>query len=407
MHRVLFLDHTPFVGGAQLALLDHVRHLDGSRFEAQIACSASVPSLVDQFRGFGTRTHLVDWPRLRQPTPATIARVISAGVRLRKIIRDEHIDLVVANTSRTAYIASLSLLGSSIPLIWWVRDFDFGRRWFDLLAGVPRRFVCVSNAVRDFYGGANNSKFSVVPVGNDLHDRLAAYDVDQIRASRASWGVEPGDVVIGYMGRLVEGKGPEDVLSAFELLRPDFPELRLMIVGTGKGQEGDVEAKLHARVTEAGLNAVVRFTGHQTEDALYYQMFDIFVLSSRYPDAMSISVVQAMMAGKPVIATRTGGTPEVVVHDETGILVPPRQPKAMADALRGLLLDPGSASAMARAAQTRVMSRHRQDFVTREVERVYSSLLPTAQSASGVKLATSDAAWRSAAPQPVERHADE
>src|SRR5215213_1329064 len=121
MHRILFLDHTPFVGGAQLALLDHIRHLDGSRFEAQIACSPTVPALVGQFQRLASRTHLVDWPRLRRPTPATLGRVVSAGLRLRKIVRDERIDLVVANTSRTAYIASMSLLGSPVPLIWWVR----------------------------------------------------------------------------------------------------------------------------------------------------------------------------------------------------------------------------------------------------------------------------------------------
>lgn len=400
MRRVLFLDHTPFAGGAELALLDHIRYLNRAHFEPQVACSSVVPDLVERFQSAGARTHVVDWPRLRQPNRTTVWRVIAAGRALRRIIRDDAIDLVVANTSRTAYIAAVALVGSSTPLVWWVRDFDFGRRWFRLLSRVPRRIVCVSNAVRAHYGGSASSKFSVVFVGNDLHDRLTAHSAEDLLALRSRLGVEPGDMVVGFMGRLVEGKGPEDLLNAVEQLRSEFPRLRLVFVGTGKGQDGDVEDRLRQRVIQAGLTNVVRMVGHRAEEALFYQMFDVFVLSSRYREAMPTSVIQAMMACKPVIATRTGGTPEVVADGETGILVSPHQPAAIADALRRVLGDPQMARRLAAAGNTHVMRHHRQEPLTRQVEAIYDSVLATVRPTVDLNRAQIETERDSGVPEP-------
>lgn len=378
MRRILFLDHTPFIGGAELALLDHIRYLDRTRFEPHVVCSAVVPELIARFQSLDAPTHVLDWPRLRGATPMTLVRAAAAIRQLREIIQRESIDLVVSNTSRTAYIAAATLARSSVPLIWWVRDFDFGRGWFRLLAWVPRRILCVSNAVRAHYGGSRNTKFRVVFVGNDLFERLAAYPEAEVQALRSSMRIEPDDVTVGFMGRLVEGKGPEDLLDAFERLYAEFPHLRLVFVGTGKGQEGDVEDRLRRRVSDSGLTSVVHFAGHRTEEALFYQMFDVFVLSSRFQDAMPTSVIQAMMAAKPVIATRTGGTPEVVEDGETGILVPPHQPAAIADALRRILTDSPMARRLAAAGHARVMTSHRQEPLTREIEELYQSVLATA-----------------------------
>ena len=390
MKRILFLDHTPFVGGAQLALWDHIRHLDRARFEPQVLCAATVPQFIEGMRDHGVRAHLLDWPRLRQPTPLTFARVVRAGLHLRRIIRERDIDLVVANTSRTAYTAAATMLGSPVPLVWWVRDFDFGRRWFRALGRVPSRIIFVSNALRTYYQGWDESKYDVMYVGSDLYEKLGSYSPDQVRAARARCGFGADDVVVGFMGRLVEGKGPEDLVDAVAQLRSEFPQLRLAVVGTGEGQTGDVEERLRRRVEAAGLSGVVHFTGHRSEEGLYYQMFDVFVLSSRYREAMATSVIQAMMARKPVVATRTGGTPEVVLDGKNGILVPPSDPYALAEALRHVLRDPAAATRMAASAYDHVMAHHRQDAVTRRAEAAYESVLQMARPETTLPLAAPD-----------------
>lgn len=374
MTRILFLDHTPFIGGAQLALAEHIRLLDRDRFEPLVGCTSEVPALVDRFRAAGAEVHFTPLPRLRSLSPLVLPRALHAAWELRRLVRRERVDLIVANTSRAAYIASIAFPGAGVPLVWWVRDFDFGRASFRALSSVPRRVVSVSEAIRDFYGG-EGERFPVVVVGTDLHRRLADHTDAQLLGERARWGIGPADRVVGYMGRLVEGKGPQDLLEAFQAVRAEHPDLRLLVVGTGRNQEGDVEAALHEEVRRRGLSRAVAFAGFQTDEALFYRLFDVFVLSTRIREAMPTSVIQAMMAGLPVVATATGGTPEVVVDGETGLLVPPADPAALADALRKLLGSPAEAGRLAEAGRSLALRRHQEETTTREVESIYAQVL--------------------------------
>jgi glycosyltransferase involved in cell wall biosynthesis len=374
MQRILFLDHSAFIGGAELALADHIRHLDRASFEPYVACSPAMPALVEHFSTSGAGIETMDWPRLRGARPSSLARVPRAARRLRRIVENHGIDLVVANTARTAYIASVGL-PRGVPLVWWVRDFDFGTRWFRLARRRPARIVCVSQAIRAHYRGVVDPKYVVVFVGSGLHARLDGRPHEELLALRRRWGIAPRDLVVGYLGRLVEDKGPEDLVDAVARVRGALPCVKLVMVGTGAAQLGDVEQRLAHRVADLGLDDVVRFTGFQSDRALYHRLFDIFVISSRYREAMPMTAIEAMMARTPVIATRTGGTPEVVIDGETGLLVPPRAPAAIADAILRLASDPALVRSLTTTAHERAMSRHREEIVTKQVEETYTSVL--------------------------------
>lgn len=377
MRRILFVDHTPFVGGAQLVIAQHVRHLDRTRFTPLMACTPTVPSLVELYRSVGAEVHFTPLPRLKVGSPAVLPRMAHAAWRLRRLVRRERIDLVVANTSRAAYVASLGLAGTGTPLVWWVRDFYFGRGLFRLLQRRAQRIVCVSRAIRDFYGGAEDARFEVVYVGNDLYRRVEEVPEARVREERARWGFGPDDVVVGFMGRLVADKGVEDVIAAAEEAHRRHPRLRLLVVGSGGAQEGDVEAKVRDEVARRGLSFVV-FAGYQSDEALYYRLLDVFVLGTRNHEPYATSVVQAMMAGKPVVATATGGTPEIVEDGKTGLLVPPRAPGEMARALEMLLDDPELAARLARTGRDLALRQNREEVTTAQVERLYEEVLAAA-----------------------------
>jgi glycosyltransferase involved in cell wall biosynthesis len=149
--------------------------------------------------------------------------------------------------------------------------------------------------------------------------------------------------------------------------------VKLLVVGTGSGQQGDVEARVREAVAVKGLS-YVRFAGYQADEALYYSLFDVFVLATRTGEPYATSVVQAMMAGKPVVATATGGTPELVKDRETGMLVPPSAPGEMAAALRALLEEPGLAERVAAAGRDCVMRNNREEVTTARMERLYGEL---------------------------------
>ena len=373
MKRILFVDHTPFVGGAQLVLADHIRHLDRTRFVPLVACSRQVPSLAERYRMAGAEVHLIPIGRLRTTSTVAILRLMHAAWTIRGLIRREKVEIVVANTSRAAYVCSLAVLGTGVPLIWWVRDFLYGRRLFRRLQRIPKKIICVSRAIRDYYGGNHENRFAVVYVGNDLHRRLDGVSAAALRTERERWGIRPTDVVVGFMGRLVAEKGPEDVVAAIEELHAEYPHLKLLVVGTGGEQQGDVEERLRHDVSTRGLGYIV-FAGHQTDEALYYQLFDVFVLSTRAREPFATSVVQAMMAGKPVVATSTGGTPEIVFDNETGLLVRAHAPGEIAQALRRLLEDQELTSRIARAGQKYVLQRNREEITTAQIEKLYSEI---------------------------------
>jgi glycosyltransferase involved in cell wall biosynthesis len=372
--RVLFVDHMPVAGGSQLVLLAHIRALDKTKFEVHVACTDSVPALVARLSEAGARTHVIPMPRLRELSPAILPRVFQSVVALRKLIKEAAIDVVVCNTTRATYLAAAAMLGTATPVIWWVRDFLYPRRAFRVLRRIPARIVYVSRALRNFYGDAQESRALVWPVASDLHEKLTSVTADVVRAERARHGLSPDDFVVGFMGRLVEEKGAADVIDSVAKLATDHPRLRLLIVGSGKGQANDAEARLRSMVVERGLESVVRFAGFQWNEALYYSMFDVFVLATRDVEGYPTSVVQAMMAGKAVIASWVGGTPEIVRHMETGLLYEPGNVGALETALRMMASDPSLRQKLATAGRSAVMANNREDQLTGVAERLYAEV---------------------------------
>jgi glycosyltransferase involved in cell wall biosynthesis len=143
-------------------------------------------------------------------------------------------------------------------------------------------------------------------------------------------------------------------------------------------------------VREGGMSFVT-FAGFQSAEATYYRLFDVFVLATRTPEPYPTSVVQAMMAGTPVVATATGGTPELVTHGDTGMLIPPSSPERMADAIAQLILDPVLRQRTVDSARQRVLRHNREAVTTTQAQRSYEQIIAAARargSTSGAQDAT-------------------
>jgi glycosyltransferase involved in cell wall biosynthesis len=375
--RILFVDHATIAGGAQLVLAAHIRALDRRRFEPFIACTNALPMLAKLYCDAGADVHIVSMKRLNVAGPHALWRLWRASRELRSLIESLHIDLVVANTSRAAYVAVVGLWGSTVPVIWWVRDFYFGRVVFRAFKHRVAKILCVSHAIRRFYGGDADERFEVVHVGASIHSELEALSREQVRAERARWGFSDRELVVGFMGRLVSDKGAEDVVEAVARVHARDRRVRLLFVGEGRGQTGDIEARLRELVAARQWSFAV-FAGFQRAEALYYRLFDLFVLATRTPEPYATSVVQAMMAGTPVVATATGGTPELVRDRQTGMLVPPRAPERMAAAIEELLEDPSLRAHVSEQALREVMLHNREDLLARRVESIYAGLISRA-----------------------------
>jgi glycosyltransferase involved in cell wall biosynthesis len=147
------------------------------------------------------------------------------------------------------------------------------------------------------------------------------------------------------------------------------PTARLLVVG-----DGPLRPALEQKAKERGLNGTVRFLGTVPGAARLLPHFNVFVLSSVW-EGMSNGLLEAMAAGRPVVATRVGGNPEVVVDGETGLLVPLRDPRAMADAVLRLLRDPELARRMGEAASRRARTEFSIPRMVRRMESLYDELL--------------------------------
>jgi glycosyltransferase involved in cell wall biosynthesis len=187
--------------------------------------------------------------------------------------------------------------------------------------------------------------FEVVHNGIPLPEPIPPADRSQRRrAARAALGL-PGDgALLIAVGSLFPVKDHDNLLRAFAGLAG----ARLAIAG-----EGGEESRLRRLAAELGVGPRVHFLGLRDDVERVLLASDVFVLTSR-SEALPLAVLEAMAMGLPVVSTRVGGVPEVVTDGETGVLVPPANPAALAEALRGLLAAPERAASLARAAEARV-----------------------------------------------------
>jgi glycosyltransferase involved in cell wall biosynthesis len=154
---------------------------------------------------------------------------------------------------------------------------------------------------------------------------------------RRSLGLDQNGTVVGFVGWLLPIKGPEYLLKAMEYVWPEHPEASLVFVG-----KGDLDLDLRTQALEVSANGRVKFLGWRNDINEIMPVFDMLVLPS-LNEGMGRVLVEAMAAGKPVVASRVGGIPDLVQHGETGYLVPPADEKALADGIKKLLDDPGNA----------------------------------------------------------------
>ncbi len=208
-------------------------------------------------------------------------------------------------------------------------------------------------------------QFIPIPCGIDLNPYLklsgAPGDI------RREWGLSPGDLAVGSVGRLVPIKGHCYFLEACPQIKKEIPKVKFILVGDGPLRQ-DLE-RLSSRLGTGAL-----FLGNCTNIPEILQGLDLLVHPS-LNEGLGRVLIEAGAAGKPVVATRVGGVPEAVEHGRTGLLVPPRDPSAIAEACVRLLKDGATREAMGRRAREKAFSLFDQQEMVKKVETLYRSLL--------------------------------
>jgi glycosyltransferase involved in cell wall biosynthesis len=180
---------------------------------------------------------------------------------------------------------------------------------------------------------------------------------------------DAGPPVIGCTARLHRKSDHATLLRAFACLSARWPEARLLLLG-----RGPEESRLRALADALGVSPRVHFLGEQPDVAPYLAQMDLYVQASM-AEGMPNSVLEAMAAGLPVVATAVGGTPELVLDGQTGLLVAPGDPSALADALLALLADRRLAESLGRAGRARVEAHFGEQLMIRRMEALLDRLV--------------------------------
>jgi glycosyltransferase involved in cell wall biosynthesis len=237
------------------------------------------------------------------------------------------------------------------------------------LARLTDRIIAVGAAQRQdivSYGVAPAEKIEVIPLGLPIEEMLHA---EERRGQlRADLNVHGSERLVGIVARLVPIKAHEVFFEAAALVRNEEPNTRFVVVG-----DGDRRAELQDLTRTLGLDGATHFLGWRKDMATVYADLDVVALSSNN-EGSPVALIEALAAARPVVSTNVGGVKGVVDNARTGLLVPPRDPRALADSILRLLRNPDEAAAFGAAGRASVYPRHSAGRLVDDVERLYLDL---------------------------------
>lgn len=356
--RVLFVNHAVPLGGAENALLGMLTWLDKERFEAGLALPFEGP-LAEEARKVGVKVHLghpsprllnVKRRSLGEDRVSIFAYPFDMAVsvaRMVRLIKRERYDLVMSNSSKAHVYGSISGWASGRPVAWRLHDIltteAFSSFNISVFKFCARRFVtkvvaasqAIANAVAAF--GVPRSKLVAIFNGTDI-DAVRAEPAAGA-AVREEFGISPEAPVAGIIGRLIEWKGVDYFIRAAALAAESLPDARFLVVGDALYGNQEYVDGLEKLSRDLGLAERLIFTGFRKDVPAIMSAIDVLVYASVQPEPSGLGVNEALAGSRPVVGTDHGGLPELVEDGVSGIMIPPRDAEAMANALLELLSD--------------------------------------------------------------------
>lgn len=369
------------VGGTERQLLSLLRGLDSDRFELHLACLRRWGRLLDELT---TRGVPISEYRVSSLFPH---RALKAQIAFFEHVKQLKYHIVHTYGFYPNVFALLAARLAGVPiLVASLRDMGemyapFQRRVQSLICRLADALVVNAETIKRklIAEGHRSDRITVIPNGIDVEQYRHLGPKGRIRQEL---GVSPHAPLVGVIARLVQVKGIEYFLEAAAIIARRVPEARFMVVGEGQFlmdragmvSYGQYQQELEDYAKRLGLAQRVIFTGFRPDVPEILAELKVSVLPS-LSEGLSNVMLESMAAGVPVVATRVGGTPEVVEDGATGLLVPPRDPGALAEGIYRLLMTPDLAHRFSLAGREHVAKRFSIERMVRETEALYTSLL--------------------------------
>jgi len=369
--RVLHVLSSEVRGGIEEGVLSLLRNFDRTQFSLALACP---PGLI---KAYGRELESLDvdvypLPSLSRPYQ------FPAMSRLFRILRVAAPDVVHTHLFVSSLcVAPLAKLCGVPIVIESCRIKEGWRRGLWKSYAIDRwveRFIdaniAISESLRKYLivgKGFSIKKVVMIRNGRELSRVLVASEKD-ISHLRREFSLCDDELVVVVPGRLEIQKGHCYFIEALPTVLRHFPKVRALFVG-----DGSLRSQLSADVSQQNLTESVIFTGYRADVYDLIRLADLVVLPSLY-EGLPLTAIETGALGKPIVATCVDGTPEVVLHGQTGWLVAPRKPEELAEAICKLLGDPQLREALGKSAHEFVLQEYSFDRVVRETEQLYQRL---------------------------------
>ncbi len=366
-------------GGAQENTVHTVRLANRARFDVDLISGSVMPdedAIEDAVLAAGME--IIHVPTLMRP-PAPLGD-LRALRRLTALFRAKHYDIVHTHTSKAGFLGRIAARRAGVPIVIHTPHGNIFEGYFPplltrLFTAMERyaarrtdRIITLTPGGIDEHlaqGIGRREQYEVVFSGIDFAPYTAA--IEQRNSTRHSLGIGPNDILIGGVGRLEPVKGFTHFVSAAHTVAGALPQAQFVLAG-----DGSLREELHEEARALGKR--FRLLGWSTEVAALMAAMDVCVVPS-INEGMGRVVLEAGAAATPVVATHVGGIPDIVRDGVTGILIPPRDPGALANAVIALVRDASRRCAMGKAARAHVVPHYSIEQMVAQIEAIYEALI--------------------------------
>ncbi len=364
LQTILFLSTSSGPGGAERVISNLAASLDPAKYRA-VLCLFRPGWLQERSQSRGVPTYIIptqgmtDW---------------RWAIRFRNLLENECVNLIHAHEFDANVQGTFVAATSGIPLVATVHGKHyFWEKFRRRLAyrWVSRRatMVAVSEDLKQFIVqkvGVPSDRIKVLYNGVEVPSSPIRADID---ACRNELGLPGNDRIVGVVGNLYPVKGHQYLIDAMPAVLEKCPNTSFVFAGRGQ-----LETALKEQVSRLGLDKRVHFLGLRQDIPRILALLDVFVLPS-LSEGLSMAILEAMMAGKPVIATRVGGNPEIVVDGETGLLVPSKDSPPLAASLIKLLTNTPQATQFAQNGKRRAEDQFSLQTMVSAYQSLYDECL--------------------------------
>ncbi len=378
--KVLYVDHSPKAGGAAKVMVRLLGMLRNDGVSPVIACSEG-SDLGKALHDSGFQTYAMPMPWLTKK--ASVLRLLSyifylfsISYRISRVIWKEDIKIMHANT----FIASLYCVVPAIitrrPLIWHMHDIleaGLVNKLFIRISGYyASKIICVSEAVKSHLVEFGVAPQRCVVIYNSVQPTENSREYGRFRKEL---DINENVLLAGLIAFITKWKGQVVLIKAIPEVIKDFPDAKFVIVGDIMLESDRCYMdSLYRLVREYGIREHVIFTGHRPDILDIMTDLDVVVHTSILPDPLPTVVLEAMSVGKPIIASNSGGTPEMIENGANGYLITPNDPKELARAIVELFKDRALRDAMGDEGIKMLKKRFQPEENLKKIKDVYSEV---------------------------------